>query len=472
LTDYCTCCFDRLILIKKMSKGNILIVDDNKSVLSALEILLSAEYDRVHCLSNPNLLISELHKMPYHLVLLDMNFSAGVNTGNEGIFWLQQIREYQPDLSVVLITAYGDVELAVKALKSGATDFILKPWENSKLLATVRSAVQLSLSKSEVKELRLKEKELKKVINRDEKYIIGSSPQLMQVLKIVRKVAKTDTNILITGENGTGKELIAREIHRLSDRCNEMMVSVDMGAVSETLFESELFGHVKGAFTDARENRAGKFEVASKGTLFLDEIGNLSFHLQAKLLAALQNREITRIGSNQPIPIDIRLICATNKELAALVGNGLFREDLLYRINTIQIEIPPLRTRGEDILALAGFFLKKYAWKYDKPSLKFNQQAQEKLLKYSWPGNIRELEHSIEKAVILSENNVLKADDFFLKPLGGMKPDTDTLKLEEMEKRFILLALERNPGNISAAADQLGITRQTLYNKMKKIGIG
>jgi DNA-binding NtrC family response regulator len=454
-----------------MPKGNILIVDDNKNVLSALEILLSAEYDRVYCLSTPNLLISELRKNPYHLVLLDMNFSAGVNTGNEGIFWLQQIRGQHPDLSVVMITAYGDVELAVKALKAGATDFILKPWENVKLLATVRSAIQLSLSKGEVKDLRLKEKELKKVMNQDEKYIVGSSPELMQVLKIVRKVAKTNTNVLITGENGTGKELIAREIHRLSDRSDEMMVSVDMGAVSETLFESELFGHVKGAFTDARENRAGKFEVANKGTLFLDEIGNLSFHLQAKLLAALENREITRIGSNQPVPIDIRLICATNKDLPALVAKGLFREDLLYRINTIQVEVPPLRERGDDILALADFFLKKYAWKYDKPTLKFNHQAQEKLLKYSWPGNIRELEHSIEKAVILSENNVLKADDFFLKPLGGAKPEEDTLKLEEMEKRFILRALEKNPGNVSAAADQLGITRQTLYNKMKKFGI-
>ena len=454
-----------------MPKGNILIVDDNKNVLSALEILLSADYDRVTCLSNPNLLISELRKTPYHLVLLDMNFNAGVNTGNEGIFWLQQIREQHPDLSVVMITAYGDVELAVKALKAGATDFILKPWENVKLLATVRSAIQLSQSKGEVKDLRLKEKELKKVMNKEDKYIVGSSPVLMQVLNIVRKVAKTNTNILITGENGTGKELIAREIHRLSERCDEMMVSVDMGAVSETLFESELFGHVKGAFTDARESRAGKFEVASKGTLFLDEIGNLSFHLQAKLLAALQNREITRIGSNQPIPIDIRLICATNKDLSSLVTRGLFREDLLYRINTIQIEVPPLRERGEDILALADFFLKKYAWKYDKLSLKFNHQAQEKLLKYSWPGNIRELEHSIEKAVILSENNVLKADDFFLKPLGGTKADGDTLKLEEMEKRFILRALEKNPGNVSAAADQLGITRQTLYNKLKKFGL-
>jgi len=467
LTPVSTC----LTFNQKMSKGNVLIVDDNKNVLSALEILLSAEYDRVTCLSSPNLLISELRKNPYHLVLLDMNFNAGVNTGNEGIYWLQQIREQHPDLSVVMITAYGDVELAVKALKAGATDFILKPWENVKLLATVRSSVQLSQSKGEVKDLRQKEKELKKVINKDDKYIVGSSPELMQVLNIVRKVAKTNTNILITGENGTGKELIAREIHRLSERCDEMMVSVDMGAVSETLFESELFGHVKGAFTDARENRAGKFEVADKGTLFLDEIGNLSFHLQVKLLAALQNREITRIGSNQPIPIDIRLICATNKDLPSLVGRGLFREDLLYRINTIQIEVPPLRERGNDILALAEFFLKKYAWKYDKLSLKLNHQAQEKLLKYSWPGNIRELEHSIEKAVILSENNVLKADDFFLKPLGGPRTEEDTLRLEEMEKRLILRALEKNPGNVSTAADQLGITRQTLYNKMKKFGI-
>jgi transcriptional regulator with PAS, ATPase and Fis domain len=251
-----------------------------------------------------------------------------------------------------------------------------------------------------------------------------------------------------------------------------MLVNVDIGAVSESLFESELFGHVKGAFTDARENRSGKFEVANKGTLFLDEIGNLSFHLQAKLLAALQNREITRIGSNQTIPIDIRLICATNKNLPELVEKGLFREDLLYRINTIQIEIPPLRDRENDILVLADFFLKKYVYKYDKPSLKLNNQAQEKLLKYQWPGNIRELEHSIEKAVILSENNILKADDFFLKPITGNRSEMDTLRLEEMEKRLIMMALDKNPGNVTAAAEQLGITRQTLYNKMKKFNIG
>ncbi len=454
-----------------MPKGNILIVDDNKSVLSALDFLLAPEFDKVECLSSPNQLTSELRKNCYHLVLLDMNFKAGVNTGNEGIYWLNQIKENYPEISVVLITAYGDVELAVKALKSGATDFILKPWDNTKLLATVHSAVQLSMSRNQVKSLQQKEKELKKVINKEENFIIGSSPELMHVLNIVRKVAKTDTNVLITGENGTGKELIAREIHRLSNRNNEMLVSVDMGAISESLFESELFGHVKGAFTDARDNRTGKFEVANKGSLFLDEIGNLSFHLQAKLLAALQNREITRIGSNQPIPVDIRLICATNKNLPELVEKGLFREDLLYRINTIQIEIPPLRNRGNDILILADFFLKKYAWKYDKRSLKLNNQAQEKLLKYNWPGNIRELEHSIEKAVILSENNVLKADDFFLRPVTGIKNDTDTLKLEDMEKRLILAALEKSPGNISAAADMLGITRQTLYNKMKKFGL-
>ncbi len=452
-----------------MNKGSILIVDDNKSVLSALEILLSPEFEQVHGLSNPDLILPELQKKSYNLILLDMNFKAGINTGNEGLFWLHKIKESFPEISVVLITAYGDVELAVKALKQGATDFILKPWDNSKLLATIRSTIELNISRKEVKQLRQKEKDLKKTINHHKKQIIGSSPQLMQILKLVEKVAQTDTNVLITGENGTGKELIAREIHQLSNRKEEILVSVDMGAVSESLFESELFGHVKGAFTDARENRAGKFEVANKGTLFLDEIGNLSFHLQAKLLAAIQNREITRIGSNQPIPVDIRLICATNKNLPELVENELFREDLLYRINTIQIESPPLRERGEDILILADFFLKKYARKYDKADLKINNRAREKLLKHYWPGNIRELEHSIEKAVVLSENSILTADDFFLRSTSGTK--NESLKLEEMEKQMILEALEKSPNNLSAAAHMLGITRQTLYNKLKKFGI-
>lgn len=453
-----------------MAKGNILIVDDNKSILSALEIFLTPEFNCVTTLSDPSLIPSELRKKDYNLVILDMNFKAGINTGNEGIYWLERIKESNPEISVVMITAYGDIELSVKALKMGATDFFLKPWDNNKLLATLRSALQLNWSKKEVTQLREKEKGLKTEINREQKFIIGSSPQLMQVMNLVRKVAKTDANVLITGENGTGKELIAHEIHRLSGRSHEVLVSVDMGAITETLFESELFGHMKGAFTDARENRPGKFEVADKGSLFLDEIGNLSFHLQAKLLAAIQNRQITRLGSNQPVPVDIRLICATNKNLENMVQQGLFREDLLYRINTIQIEVPPLRHRPHDVLVLADFFMQKYTSKYNKPSLKINQQAQDKLLKYAWPGNVRELQHTIEKAVILSEGNVLKPEDFFMKPVYAERAAETEITLEEMEKRMIHQAIEKHNGNLSAAADQLGITRQTLYNKMKKTG--
>lgn len=454
-----------------MDKGKILIVDDNKSVLTALEILLSPEYEYVRCISNPNLILSELRSTEYSLVLLDMNFQAGVNTGNEGIYWLERIREVSPDISVVLITAYGDIDLAVKVLKIGANDFVLKPWDNAKMLATVRSAIQLNLSRKEVKQLKNKTKGLKSELNNTQRFIIGTSPQLMKVMNLVRKVAKTNTNILITGENGTGKELIAREIHRLSNRSDEVLVSIDMGAISETLFESELFGHVKGAFTDARESRPGKFETADHGTLFMDEIGNLSFHLQAKLLAAIQNREITRVGSNQPVPVDIRLLCATNRDLPKMVGDGLFREDLLYRINTIQIEVPPLRERGEDILILADFFLQKFSAKYGKPNLKINKQGQEKLMKYHWPGNIRELQHSVEKAVILSESSILKAEDFFMHPVSSQFAEDANLTIDEMEKRMIVYAMEKNSKNLSAAADQLGITRQTLYNKIKKFGL-
>jgi DNA-binding NtrC family response regulator len=369
-----------------------------------------------------------------------------------------------------MITAYGDIDTAVKALKAGASDFVLKPWDNEKLLATLKLAIQLNLSKEEVKLLKERESGLKKEINRDQKFIIGSSPQLMRVLNLVRKVAKTDANVLITGENGTGKELIAQEIHRLSLRSKEVLVSVDMGSLSETLFESELFGHVKGSFTDAHENRQGKFEIADKGTLFLDEIGNMSFHLQAKLLTAIENRQISRIGSNQVIPTDIRLICATNRNLENMVQSGLFREDLLYRINTIQIELPPLRDRGNDIIVLAEFFLKKYTYKYNKPNLKINQQAHEKLLNYTWPGNIRELQHTIEKAVILSETNILKPVDLYLQQTSSSVCNVSYTTLEEMEKAMIQKALELNNGNFTAAAEQLGITRQTLYNRLKKSG--
>ncbi|OFY57185.1 MAG: sigma-54-dependent Fis family transcriptional regulator, partial [Bacteroidetes bacterium GWF2_41_9] len=328
------------------NKGNILIVDDNKSILTSLEILLNPEFSLVRSLANPNQILSELRKNDFNLVVLDMNFSAGVNNGNEGFYWLRRIKEFNPDISVVMITAYGDIDTAVRALKEGASDFVLKPWDNEKLLATLKLAIQLNLSKKELRHLRDRESGLKNEINRDHREIIGSSSKILEVLKMARKVAGTDANVLITGENGTGKELIAKEIHRLSCRADELLVSVDMGAIPETLFESELFGHVKGAFTDARENRQGKFELADKGTLFLDEIGNISFHLQSKLLAAIENRKITRIGSNEPISTDIRLICATNKNLVNMVKESLFREDLLYRINTIQIELPPLRERG------------------------------------------------------------------------------------------------------------------------------
>lgn len=454
-----------------MVKGNILIVDDNQSILGALEILLSPEFQVVSTLSNPEQIPSELKKKDYNLILLDMNFKAGVNTGNEGIYWLNRIKEIDPQVSVVMITAYGDVELAIKALKSGATDFVLKPWDNEKLLATLNSAIELNLSKKEVTRLKEKTRELKQEINRNPNHIIGSSPKLMQVLNMVRKVAKTDANVLITGENGTGKELIAREIHRLSVRNSEIMVNVDMGAITETLFESELFGHVKGSFTDAKDNRAGKFEMADRGSLFLDEIGNLSYHLQAKILAAIQNREVYRVGSNRPIPVDIRLICATNKNLEQLVQEGVFREDLLYRINTIQIEVPPLRERGDDVLILANFFLKKYAARYNKTNLRINQQASQKLLNYPWPGNVRELQHTIEKAVILGEGSVLNAESFFMKPIVVPTKGINTpLTLSEMEQQLINQAIQQHHGNLSAVAEQLGITRQTLYNKLKKMG--
>lgn len=451
-----------------MQDGKILVIDDNKSVLSALEILLQFEFKTVNTISNPNQISSLGDLNTFDLVLLDMNFSAGVNTGNEGLFWLREIKKKAPLISVIMMTAYGAVDLAVQALKEGASDFILKPWNNEKLLATIKSAFLLRKSQNEVKELKQKESNLKQVINQDANYIIGNSKALNAVLNLVRKVAKTDVNVLITGENGTGKELIARELHRLSSRQNEVFIGVDMGSISETLFESELFGHTKGAFTDAKEDRAGKFEAAHKGSLFLDEIGNLSLQTQAKLLSAIQNRTIVRVGSNKTIPVDIRLICATNCNLDQMVSDGIFREDLLYRINTIHIEVPPLRERENDILVLADFYLKKFASKYNKPSLRINHAAEEKLMTYQWPGNVRELQHTIERAVILSEGNVLKPTDFLLSKNTDISFDAGPETLDEMERLMITKALEQHNGNYSAAANKLGISRQTLYNKIKK----
>jgi DNA-binding NtrC family response regulator len=454
-----------------MTKGKLLIVDDNKSILSALEILLQEEFDEVKTIANPNQLPSLIESNEFDLVLLDMNFSAGVNTGNEGLYWLSRIREIKPDLEVVLFTAYGDVELAVKALKQGAADFILKPWDNEKLKATLRNVFKLQQSKNEIKKLKQKESALKSEINKEKHFIITQSPQMLQILNLVRKVAKTDANVLITGDNGTGKELIARELHRFSQRADEIMVSVDMGALSETLFESELFGHKKGSFTDAREDRTGKIENANYGTLFLDEIGNLPLHLQPKLLSVLQNREVTPIGSNKPVPVDIRLICATNRKPDEMVAAGTFREDLLYRINTIHIDIPPLRERKEDIPAIADYFLKIYCNKYRKSCSHISESGLAKLTSYKWPGNVRELQHTIEKAVILSDKKELAPDDFFFKQvMPGMNFDFEGT-IEQMELKMISLVLKKNGVNHTAAAEQLGITRQTLYNKMKKYNL-
>ena len=451
-----------------MLDGKILVVDDNKSVLSALELLLQKLYTNVVTLFNPNQITAITDLKDYDVVLLDMNFSSGVNNGNEGFYWLRHIKEKAPDISVIMITAYGDVELAVKSLKEGATDFILKPWDNKKLMGTLQSAYQLRQSRREVSDLKEKEKHLKKIINKENRHIIGNSKALNEVLSMTRKVAKTDATVLITGENGTGKELIAREIHKCSKRSDEVLVNIDMGSISESLFESELFGHTKGAFTDAHEERMGKFEAAHKGTLFLDEIGNLPLSLQAKLLAVIQNKEIVKVGSNTPIPVDIRLICATNCNLDVMVEQGLFREDLLYRINTINIEVPPLRARDKDILLLAEYFLGLYGNKYGKKGLKIKTSAEKKLLNYNWPGNIRELQHTIERSVILSEGTVLMADDFLFKERAQPYQNELSTTLDEMEKNMIASAIKKHDGNFSAAASQLGITRQTLYNKMKR----
>jgi DNA-binding NtrC family response regulator len=450
-----------------MAEGKILIVDDNQSVLSALKLFLQFEFQKVVTLSSPGQIVSVLKSDSFDVVLLDMNFSSGVNTGNEGLFWLDQIKRIDADIEVVMFTAYGDVELAVNALKRGAADFVLKPWENEKMLATLKSALRLRKSKLEINVLKKRETSLKQEINKDFPILVGSSPSIMNVMNMVEKVAKTEANVLITGENGTGKELIAREIHRKSDRSSELMVSVDMGAITETLFESELFGHIKGAFTDARQDRVGKFQLANKGTLFLDEIGNLPFALQSKLLTVLQNRTVVPVGSNQHIPVDIRLISATNCNITDMVERREFREDLLYRLNTIHVEVPPLRERGEDIELLATHFLKLFEKKYRKQSLKISNPALRKLTKHSWPGNVRELQHTIEKAVILTDSDILKPEDFIFRDVMASSNDKAET-LDQVEKRMIQAALAKYGDNLTSVANHLGITRQTLYNKIKR----
>lgn len=454
-----------------MKEANILIVDDNKSILTAIDLLLRGCCGRIKTLSSPNQLISELQQNRYDVLLLDMNFATGFNNGNEGIYWLQRVLEFDKSISVIMITAYGDVELAVKAVRLGATDFVLKPWDNEKMLTTIESAFHLNQSRREVKKLRQKEQQLIAEINKSTKNLIGTSKIWKELMLMVAKVAVTNANVLLTGENGTGKDLVAREIHRLSPRAHQVMVAVDMGSIPESLFESELFGHKKGAFTDAKADRNGKIETANEGSLFLDEIGNLSLSMQAKLLSVLQNRTITKVGDNVPLPVDVRLICATNCDLPQLVTDGLFREDLFYRINTIHIELPPLRERLDDIEELANFFLIKYGDKYNKPGLTFQAETIEKLKKYNWPGNVRELQHAVEKAVILSDRQSILPSDFIFRNDENTSSLLMNGTLEEMEQKLIANSIKKYEGNMTVVANQLGITRQTLYNKIKKYGL-
>ena len=428
-------------------------------------------FSGVKCISKPGQILSELQGGSYSAVLLDMNYVAGQNTGNEGLYWLRELTKADPDLSVVMITAFGDIELAVTALKEGAVDFVLKPWDNQKLLATMLTAVRLTHSRRKVKSLQKDKASLKAELKGKPRRMIGRSAAMRRVYEMVEKVSSTPANVLITGENGTGKELIAREIHERSDRSAEIMLSVDLGAVPDTLFESELFGHVKGAFTDAHSDRIGKIETAHQGTLFFDEIGNLSLSLQAKLLSVLQNRTITKLGSTEIVPVDIRLLCATNMNLEAMVEEGTFRMDLLYRINTIRVELPPLRDRDEDVLLLAAYFLHNFSTRYNKPGLKMDGKAEAALKRWSWPGNVRELQHSMERAVILAEEKIIGGDSFQFSTAASASTSTFDGSLDEVEARLIRYSMKKNGGNMSAVALQLGISRQTLYNKIKKYGL-
>ncbi|MFW5781169.1 MAG: sigma-54-dependent transcriptional regulator [Bacteroidota bacterium] len=450
--------------------GKILAVDDNEDILFALKLLLKQHVEKIETISNPNEIPGLLQKEDFDVILLDMNFTKDAISGQEGFDWLEKILEIDPLAVVVFITAYGDAEKAVKAIKSGATDFILKPWQNEKLLATVNASIKLRRSRIEVDGLRMRQKEISAMLDQPFHEFIGNSPEMQQVFATIQKVAKTDANILILGENGTGKELVARALHRNSLRKDEVFISVDLGAISETLFESELFGHEKGAFTDAKAMKQGRFEIASGGTLFLDEIGNLSPPLQTKLLTVIERREIIRVGANKPKEIDVRLICATNINIHQMVNEAKFRQDLLYRINTVEINLPPLRERTGDIPLLSNHFMKTYSKKYKKKVRTISASALKKLEHYPWPGNVRELQHSLERAVIMSDNDVLEPDDFLLQPTGKRTDEVelDTYNLEEVERTIIHKVLKQYKGNITQAASELGLTRTSLYRRMEK----
>ena len=450
-----------------LKNASILIIDDDPDVLTAVRLLLKTEVKDVVTEKTPENIRWHLSKDDFDIILLDMNFTSSINTGNEGLFWLKEIRKIRPDASVIMITAYGDIDLAVRSLKEGAADFVVKPWHNEKLMSTIKEILKRKGTKTGGLPL----------MNTDSmvgKELLGESEVMQQIFYKIEKIAPTDANILILGENGTGKDLIAKAIHQQSLRAEKPFIKVDVGALTETLFESELFGHKKGAYTDAREDRIGRFEAANNGTLFLDEIGNIPLHLQAKLLSVLQNRQVIRLGSNEPITIDIRLICATNVPLSELANESRFRKDLIYRINTVEITVPPLRKRGNDIILLARHFSKLYSNKYLKPTLELDSKATEKLLNHHYPGNVRELQYIIERAVIMSDGNVLQANDLLFSPIETSQVEETELaemKLSDVEKNTILKVIEKHHGNITRAARELGLTRTALYRRLSKYDI-
>ena len=455
-------------------QGILLVVDDNRNILTSLQYLLGEYFERVITIDSPVTIPTLLNREAVDIVLLDMNFSSGINSGNEGLYWLREIKRLRPQTEVVLFTAYADINLAVTGIKEGAADFVVKPWENAQLVQTLQEAY------SRIVEARKgKKKTAVPPVASDDGMYWGNSQAIRPLRMLVEKVSTTDANILITGENGTGKDMLAREIHRLSNRKEGPMIAVDMGAITESLFESELFGHVKGSFTDAHTDRIGRFEAADGGTLFLDEIANLPYHLQAKLLTAIQKRCFVKVGSNTQQPTNIRLICATNRNLEDMVRNGEFREDLLYRINTIHLHIPALRERKEDILPLAKRFLEQYARQYGRQVQAFSPEAARRLLEHPWYGNIRELQHTVEKAVILSDSDELRGDMLQLTStasgpepvVGSAETEVPFHTLDEMERSMVKRAIDQCEGNLSQAAAMLGITRQTLYNKMKRYGL-
>jgi DNA-binding NtrC family response regulator len=457
-------------------RGKILIVDDNEDLLKAAKMFLKRHFAQIDIEKNPEALPALLKQEEYDVILLDMNFTKDVSSGSEGYYWLEKILSIDPSAVVVLITAYGDVQMAVKAIKAGATDFVLKPWENEKLLATLYSSMRLRETRDEVQTLKIKNQQINESMNEKFSDIIGQSQIMQKIFQTIERVAHTDANVLILGENGTGKELVARAIHRHSARKHESFVTVDLGSITETLFEAELFGHKKGAFTDAKEDRPGRFELANGGTLFLDEIGNLSMPLQAKMLTALQSRRVSRVGSNKDLAMDIRLICATNMPLYDMVKENRFRQDLLYRINTIEIEIPSLRERIEDIPLLANHFLKHYSNRYGKNINKISEGSMTRMTKHQWPGNIRELQHALERAVILCNSSVLQPEDFTFATTNSREVDAnginlDQFNLDEVEKLLIRKVLKKFNGNITQAAAELGLTRSSLYRRLEKHGL-